>query len=356
VPPGVAYGVPASFSGWKGSLLVPKARKNAVRTWFLAAVVGVGLLAGCPPRQPSVDMYLDAVMLRELGQDELAVKKLDAVVAADPDFALAYTELGKAHEALGNHEKAMVAFRRAAQLDPWSFRNHMNLAEICGKLGNYPEAAEAYARAAELDSKSVDAMIGAAQCYLEAREYAKSLVYSKRAEETGERTGEVLRFQARAFEGQQDYEQAIQTYKRLLSLGGEDADVLLPLAVAYMKAEEFAKARTVLISVTRMRSEDSVAFRHLGYCLIKLGETDEAVQMYEKSIDLNEADWETHRGLGVAYMIQARQRGDDRLRAKALDHWRRALSIAPDQPKRKVLERLIREEAGQENPLQGLNE
>ena len=59
-----------------------------------------------------MDLYLDAVMLRELGRNELAIEKLTAVTEADPHFTLAYSELGKAYQATGNHEQAADAFRQ----------------------------------------------------------------------------------------------------------------------------------------------------------------------------------------------------------------------------------------------------
>jgi len=331
------------------------ATKNPIPIWLSLVLAVLSLCFGCTPRQPPVDMYLDAVMLGELGQSELAVKKLNAVIAADPDFALAYSELGKAYQKLGDHENAVSAFRKAAKLDPWSSESQVQLAAACRQLGNYSEAAAAYARAVELDPKNLDAMLGTAECHLKAGQYLKSLVYCEQAEQAGERTGEVLRLLARVYEGQKDYEQAIRVYRRLLSLKADDGDAMLALAVAHMKAGQFEKAKDVLISVTRIRPEGGTAFRHLGYCLIRLGDVDQAVQMYQKSIDLDEDDWEAHRGLGVACMIKARRTGDARLQAEAIKYWRRSLSIAPDQPKHEVLEQLIREQSKLENPLKGLN-
>jgi len=331
------------------------ATKNAipVRQSFVLAVLSLCL--GCAPRQPPVDMYLDAVMLSELGQSELAVKKLTAVIAADPGFALAYSELGKAYQKLGDHEKAAAAFREAARLDPWSSESQIQLGAACKQLGNPTEAAAAYARAVELDPENLDAMLGAAECHLKAGQYLKSLVYCEEAEQTGERTGEVLRLLARVYEGLKDYEQAIRVYRRLLSLKADDGDVMLALAVAHMKAGQHEEARGVLISVTQMRPEDAAAFRHLGYCLVRLDDVDQSIQMYHKSIDLDKDDWEAYRGLGVACMIKARRTGDVRLQAEAIKYWRRSLGIAPDQPKHEVLEQLIREQSESENPLKGLN-
>lgn len=322
--------------------------------WLAVPLMGLCSLPGCSRQESVMDLYLDAVALRELGQEELAIKKLDAVVALDPEFALAYLELGKACQARGNHEKALAAFQEVVRLDAWSFEGHVNLARTYEKLGKHAEAADAYARAVELEANDFEATMGAAGCYLKAGQYIKSLAYCQRAEQA-DRPREVLPVLAQVYEGQKDYEQAITVYRRLLTLNGEDPNVLLSLGVAYVKAEQYDQARQVLLAVTQMRPEDGAAFRHLGYCFIKLGDTDQAVQMYQRSIDLDINDWEAHRGLGVAYMLKARQTADYRWETKALEHWRRSLAIRPDQPKRQVLEKLIREHLRSQSPLQGLN-
>ncbi|OHB65221.1 MAG: hypothetical protein A2Y76_06105 [Planctomycetes bacterium RBG_13_60_9] len=339
----------------KGGQLASAGKNEALTAWWGTAALSLCLLVGCSPRQPAVDLYLDAVALRELGQNALAVEKLDAVVKADPDFAPAYLELGKAYRALRDDDKAMAAFQQAAQLDAWSFEHQLELAKCCRELGKYPQAANAYVRAAELDPKSLEAQMGAAECYLKMGEYAKSLTYCELAEKGGAKPQEVLPLLACAYEGQKDHERAIQAYRRLLTLDDDNPNVLLSLGVAYMRAGQYDRAREALVSAAQVGPENGVVFRHLGYCLIRLEQVEQAIQMYQKSVDLDANDWEAHRGLGVACMIEARQTADAHMQEQALRYWRRSLAIKPDQPKHEVLEKLIREHSKLQNPLQGLN-
>ncbi|MBN1345396.1 MAG: tetratricopeptide repeat protein [Phycisphaerae bacterium] len=316
-------------------------------------VLGVCLLAGCTPQRPALDLYLDAVAFRELGQDRLAVDKLNEAVKADPDFTLAYSELGKAHRTLGEHERALAAFRRAAKLDPWSVENHLNLAGAYEELGKHAPAADTYARAAELDPNRLDAFAGAASCYVKAGQYARAQAYCEPAGE--DRRKELLPLLARAYEGQKDYARAVEVYERLHALDGNDPNVLLSLGVACVRAARYDRAKEVLVSLVQARPGDGVALRQLGYCLLMLGETDQAMQAYHKSIAIDGNDWEAYRGLGVACMLKARRSDDDRWQEQAVRHWRRSLLIKPDQPKRQVLEKLIQEHSKQLNPLQGLS-
>ena len=318
-----------------------------------AVVLGISLFLGCAPQQPAVDLYLDAIAFRELGQDRLAVDKLNEAVKADPEFALAYSELGKAYRKLGEHEKALTAFRQAARLDPWAAGNHLDMARAYEELDKQAPAADAFARAAELDPNNFDALTGAARCYVKAGRYAKAQAWCEQA--GADRQKELLPLLARAYEGQKDYDRAVEVYQRLHVLDGNDPNVLLSLGVACVRAKRYDRAKEALVSLTRARPGDGVALRHLGYCFLMLGDTDQAMQAYHKSIEIDGNDWEAYRGLGVACMLKARQAGDDRWQEQAVRHWRRSLLLKPDQPKRQTLEKLIREHSKQLNPLQGLS-
>lgn len=324
--------------------------------WPGAMVLGMCLVFGCAERRQPVDLYLDAVMLRELGEDESAVRKLQAAVAQDPDFVLAHSELGKAYLALNDFKGATEAFRRATALDPWSFQDHMDLATAYRELGRFREAARVFVRAGELNTESLEAQLGAAECYLRADQTVQALVHAESAREIAPESEDALHLLARAYEGQNDYERAAQVYEELLEDVAEHAEVAMELALAHIRSEQYERARDVLLDVIRAHPDRLQTFRHLGYCFLKLGEVDQAMAKYERAIVLDEGDWEAHRGLGVACMVKAQRTGDETLQAAALRHWRRSLAIHPDQPRRDWLEKLIRDHALTADPLRGLHD
>jgi cytochrome c-type biogenesis protein CcmH/NrfG len=110
-----------------------------------------------------------------------------------------------------------------------------------------------------------------------------------------------------------------------------------------VKAERYDRARDALTAASQKRPNDGTAYRHLGFCFIKMGDMDRATQAYQKAIDLDGGDWEAYRGLGTVYVLKADQTGEDRWREQGVGYWRRSLAVHPSQPKREVLEKLIRE-------------
>jgi len=334
---------------------VQKGHSKAILLWL--GVVGsiLCLAPGCSAPQSAVEVYLDAVMLRELGQNDLAIEKLKQVVETDPNFAFAYSEMGAVYRAVGDLDNAGMAFQRAAELDSWSFSDHMDLAGVRREQGRYAEAAAAYARAAELAPEDLAAQVGAARCYLRDGQAVRALVHCELARQMDEGSRDVVLLLAQVYEAQKDYDQAIAVYQQLLERAGDDVDVMLAMSVAYIENEQYGQSRDVLVALLRMRPDEAAAFRRLAYCYLKLGDTDEAIVVYEKAIEANANDWQAHRGLGVAYMVKARLTSDERWKQAALRHWREALAMNPDQPRREVLQRLIKEHSTTTNPLRGLD-
>ncbi len=121
----------------------------------------------------------------------------------------------------------------------------------------------------------------------------------------------------------------------------ENAELMLSDALAHLKAGRYEPAKEKLASLIRIQPDNSKAHQYLGYCYLKLQQLDKAVESYSKAIDLDDGDWEAHRGLGVAYMLKALSAKDDSLKQKALEQWQRSVEIKPDQPSRDGLVRLI---------------
>jgi tetratricopeptide (TPR) repeat protein len=318
-------------------------KDKTIRVGRIILILAMCLLAGCKSGPRTVDLYLDAVMLRELGQDTLAIEKLEAIVAADREFAPAYSELGRAYAAVGDLDKAATALRRATQLQPWSFQEHMDLAGVYARMQRFYDAAGAYARAGGLAPESLEAQMGAAQCYLEAGQSVRALMHGEAAAQRDGQSRRVSLLLGRIYEAQEDYDSAIGRYQDLLAADPNDWTAQVALGVAYSKAGRYEEGREVLASAAEHRPQNGATFRHLGYCLIRLGDDAGAAQAYSRALEINPQDWEAHRGLGVVYMVRADETGDAQQRAAAVGHWRRSLAINPDQPERRTLERLILE-------------
>jgi tetratricopeptide (TPR) repeat protein len=96
--------------------------------------------------------------------------------------------------------------------------------------------------------------------------------------------------------------------------------------------------------VVRLQPDNNTAYKHLGYCFLQLKDVNESVESYSRAIEIDEKDWDSHRGLGVAYILKGKNEDgtiDKTLKDKAIQQWRLSLKINPDQPKGERLLKLI---------------
>ena len=74
-------------------------------------IVGLLVSGGCGQEQRSVDLYVDAIMLKELNENEKAVEKLNSAVRLNKDFSLAYSYLIPKDDLLASSSRVSVGFR-----------------------------------------------------------------------------------------------------------------------------------------------------------------------------------------------------------------------------------------------------
>jgi tetratricopeptide (TPR) repeat protein len=341
-----------------------------VRLAICVCLTGVILLfsAGCArEQQQAVDLYVDAVMLREFDENEMAVEKLNSAVKLDNRFSFAYSLLGEIYQETEDYEKSAASYEKATELNPWSFKDYFNLGRVYQVMKEFAQAVKAYARACELKPNHLEAHVGVAQSYYEIEDYNNALVAAVRAEQIDPDVSEIQKLLGDIYESQKDYDQAIRSYKRALEIDSNNPDVMTSLAVAYLKTNCNEPAKELLISATQIRPNNNTAYQHLGYCYLLLRQQaiesheraleidsntppietslveylDKAVVNYSRAIEINDKDWEAHRGLGVAYAIRGTNNKDEALKAKAVQQWRLSLELKPNQPNRERLLKYI---------------
>lgn len=118
-------------------------------------------------------------------------------------------------------------------------------------------------------------------------------------------------------------------------------EIELQMAYGYLKMGRFDRAKDTLGSVIAAQPNNGTAHQYLGYCHLKSGDLDAAMQSYLTAVDLNGADFEAHRGLGVAYMLKARGDGGPDFAARAAEQWQTSLDINPDQTNAPALRKMI---------------
>ena len=97
---------------------------------------------------PTIDeRYDEAIKLQESGDLDGAVGALEAVLADQPDYALAHAALSVYYGKQENHDKAVEHAEKMCELEPDDPFSHMAKSIVCQKAGKLPEAERAMATA-----------------------------------------------------------------------------------------------------------------------------------------------------------------------------------------------------------------
>jgi tetratricopeptide (TPR) repeat protein len=93
------------------------------------------------------ELYDQASDLRDQGDKEGAVAKLEEAIVIDPAFALAHGMLAKLYADLASTEKAIAHAKKVVELEPDDAFSYTALSVVYQRCGRIPEAEHAKAMA-----------------------------------------------------------------------------------------------------------------------------------------------------------------------------------------------------------------
>lgn len=299
------------------------------------------LLGGCNNQERAAELFTDAIILTESENRTDAIEKLKNAIELYPEFSMAHSMLGDIYQETGEYEESEKAYVKATELNEFSFHDFFNLGKVRVVLRKFADAAEAYVKACELEPENIDAHVGAARSYFAIKDEPgagdNALDYAIRAKELGSEDGQADLLLGDIYQERKDSELAIESYKRALEIQGNDPDVMVSLAVSYLRVKRFESARQILENVLEIEPDNNPAYRYLGYYYIRMNDFEGALENYLMATQFDERDWNSHKGLGVAYMLRSINNDDDEARVMAIDHWKTSLAYNPRQPKLREL-------------------
>ncbi len=122
--------------------------------------------------------YLSGRCAYELKQYEPAIDQFDDALSISRDWATAYSERGRAYEALGKTDRARDDYTKAVQLEPTVAAHYLPLALMLERREKMDDALKEYARCQELDTDHELAnavALGKARCLLAMGKYLDAL-------------------------------------------------------------------------------------------------------------------------------------------------------------------------------------
>jgi superkiller protein 3 len=209
-----------------------------------------------------------------------ALKSLDSAIVADSMFAIAWGRAGLVHLYAGNLPDARSAIARASRLAVnatpreqrfirlWSYRinekRDLEAALADSLLAMYPEETELY----------------------------------------------LLRGQCYEFEG--NYEAAVRLYSQGVKQDTGFALGIMSLGYAYSVLGDQKKAVEYMQRYIRMAPQEPDPLASYADLLMRAGQYDEALEQYQKALEVKPDYWYAVREIGTVYLVKGRLRDAER--------------------------------------------
>lgn len=162
--------------------------------------------------------------------------------------------------------KALIAFRMAAQCDPKLAQAYLAIADIYAERGNDGEALAALLQALEIEPKNVQALRAAANLYLRNDEHRK----------------------------------ALPLLETLAPLTPQSAEAHADLAAVYATKGDHKSAETEFRRALELKADYFPALAGLGNLLSRAGDDKAAMPLLRKAVQLRPKAYEGHFLLGAA--------------------------------------------------------
>ncbi len=208
-----------------------------------------------------------------LHQYDMAIKTIQKALRKDPQFDLAYVNLGGVYLAKRpqNTTKAIKYFIKASKINPSLREAYFSLALAYGYQDKYERSLDFYKRAIQLDPD-----------YLRAYEFRG------------------LTYQDMGF-----YKKAVKDYSKALSLalrpGRQKAALYIGRGQAYHLMGDHHKAFNDLNASLELLKDNPVAYYYLANLFLSVAEYDKAVKNYHLSLQFNPKYQDVYYKLGRLY-------------------------------------------------------
>jgi tetratricopeptide (TPR) repeat protein len=238
---------------------------------------------------------------------EEAVKGFQAVLKADPSFALAEARLGSAYfvEYLYGRDPKLLdlareATTRAINLDPNLAPPYVTMSRMNSLQGQTELAMQQAQKALSLDPRSAEAYGALAEVYAaQGREDDAVAAYQNAIDLAPDDWRWPVRLGSAETKAG-DPKDAIVQFQRGVELAPDNAVAFYDLGVANMRSGNMEEARKGFEKSLAIEPT-SATYSDLGTALLLDGKYLDAAAIYRKSIDLDQNDYEAWGNLGLAY-------------------------------------------------------
>lgn len=267
------------------------------------------------------DLFQRATALHQRGALAEAAAQYQALLAKNPRHAGAIHGLGTIASHQKQHERAIKLIGFAISIDPNNYTYHHNQGSAYQAIDQLEHAISSYTRALELNSNSPLTWYNRGVAHLESGEPMQAASDFEKAIRLAPAHSQAFFNLGNCYRALKNPARALEAYERSMRLDPADLPARVNRAATLRDLGAFEQAFEAYSEVVQ-QSPDADSFCNRGTCLQRMGRQTEAIEDFNRAIDLNPNLAEAFCNLGIAY----RSVGD---LPAALVAYERAIEITP---------------------------
>ena len=115
------------------------------------------------------------VLQKKQGQSKKAIESLQKVIEIKPDHDKTWFTLGTAYEADGNNQEAIIHYNKAIEINPGYTKAYGNLGKLYTDIGNFSEAEDKLKTVVQIDPEYADGFMRLGILYLDQEKFLEAI-------------------------------------------------------------------------------------------------------------------------------------------------------------------------------------
>ena len=203
-----------------------------------------------------------------------------------PNHQFAWKALSVIFNQTGRINKALIASKKSAELEPQDNEAHFNLAIILQKLGKLNEAETSYRKAITLKPNHAEAYCNLGIILQKYGKFNEAEISYRRAITLKPDHAEAYCNLGITLTVLKKLEEAVTNYRKAISLNNDFAEAYNNLGITLMELRKLEDAETNYKKAIELKPRYAEAYNNLGITLKELRKLEDAETNYKKAIEL----------------------------------------------------------------------
>jgi tetratricopeptide (TPR) repeat protein/4-amino-4-deoxy-L-arabinose transferase-like glycosyltransferase len=279
------YRVPASRRRTGFSVLRPGLKTLVLQ---MVCIVGVAIFANWPIESVSAmravtETNLGTALHTEHRLDD-AIEHYRRALAAQPDYAPAYSNLAVALREQNRIDEAVASYEQALKIQPEFATAHYNFANLLLERGDPVAAIDHFERAIRKEPASADAHGNLGMAFALTGRIDEALREFRAAIDLDPASAKAYRNLGDVLSSQNHWPEAISALHRAVDLDPSDPSVRYDLASTLLESGRLDEAISEFRATLRLAPTMADAHNNLGIALGSKGKLDEAVEEFRRAL------------------------------------------------------------------------